>query len=258
MTTGPYELQTYGVSRAESTQACAIRLARMLNGAAAIHPAFRHWNRQGYTETEWNVPFCTMPPRVEELTAIFEKGRHYTDVSHELMPQLGYSASAWNGDEGPHGVAMRLHVGSYVDFWGFPNQINLDLDSLVSGNADLICAETLKALLLVVVEAWEPSWASVTDLDYVKKLLLAKPMPAFRSGWMTYLSASYARKVVPPPLAITETVAAGGILMLATNDPFAIDNPEHVAVADAIQACLAPLQSDPRLTQSTAGTGGER
>jgi hypothetical protein len=251
MKTGPYRLETYGVSRDESPRSCATRFARMLSGLVLLHPAFGRWNQQGYTEAEWSVPFCAMPPNIDELKSIFEKGRHYKDITHELMPEAGFSASAWNGREGPLGVSMRLDVGSYWDRPDFPNQIDFELGDLARENVDLIDANTLKALLLATVGAWEPSWVSLASLDYSKQFFDTLPPPPFRSGWMTYLSAPYARKVTPPPLAITEPVAGGGILLLATSEPFTTDNPQHVAVADAIQVCLEPLQSNPRLAPAS-------
>jgi hypothetical protein len=250
MKAGPYRLETYGVSREESPRSCATRLARILSGLVLIHPAFGRWNQQGHTGSEWSVPFCAMPPNIDELTSIFEKGRHYRDITHELMSEAGFSVSAWNGMEGPLGVSMRLNVGSYWDRPDFPNQIDFELGDLEPASAGFIDKVVLKASLLAVVEAWEPSWASLACLNYSKKFFASLPPPPFRSGWMTYLSAPYARKITPPSSAITRTVAGGGILILATNEPFTLDNPQHVAVADAIQACLEPLQSGPRLSTS--------
>jgi hypothetical protein len=117
----------------------------MLSGLAALHPAFGHWNQQGYTEVEWSKPFCAMPPNVDSLTAMFERGRHYTDATHQLMPQLGYSLSAWNGDEGADGVSMRLAVGAYGDRRDFPNMIDLEFERLSPANVDLINVRTCSA-----------------------------------------------------------------------------------------------------------------
>jgi hypothetical protein len=222
----------------------------MLTELAALHSAFARWYQQAWTLEEAFVPFCKMPPQVEELTRVFEDGRHFTDVSNKLMPDLGYSVSAWNGTEGPDGLHMRVGAGADTDQRPFPNQVEITvhgLGGIEPGTPDLINAKLLKAVLLTMIDAWEPSRANIGDRDYWRKDLSPYTLQPFRSGWMTYLSAPYARKVTPPPSAITEPVAGGGILMLATNEPFTIDNPKHVAVADAIQACLEPLQSDPRL-----------
>jgi hypothetical protein len=245
-----YHIKANWVARKETTRSCAIRMTRMLTGLAALHSAFAHWYQQAWTLEEAFVPFCKMPPQVDELARVFEDGRHFTDVSHQLMPTLGYSISAWNGIDGPNGVSMMMHVGAYDDHTPFTNWGDIivhGLRGVQPAGPDFINAKLVKAVLLTVIDTWEPSWASITDRDYWHKYLASKPVPPFLSGWMTYLSAPYARKVMPPLSAITEPVAGGGILMLATKEPFMLDNPQHVAVADAIQACLEPLQSDPRL-----------
>ncbi len=242
-----YDIALRWGAREESTHSCAVRLARMLDSLAAIHPAFRKWNRQGYNEEQWNKPFCVMPPDVDELTDIFERSRQYTDTSRELMPDLGFSASAWNGSEGPLGVNASWRAGAYGDFPDFPNAVEMNVDGPTVDNADLINPDTLKSLFLAMIEAWEPSWASIVDGDYWKPFYEKKPFPPFRSGWMTYFSAPYAKKITAPLSAIVESTKGGGILILATNEPFTTSDPKHVAVADAIQACLEPFQSDPRL-----------
>lgn len=219
----------------------------MLRSLAAIHPTFARWYKQAHARAEANEAFCAMPPQIDELTEIFEKGRHYKDISHELMPTLGYSISAWNGIDSPCDVALHAHAGDYGGLGIFPNQLELNLPALRDGNADLINTKCVKAVLLTIVDAWEPSSASTTDWSYSQKFFSPGPMPPFRSGWMTYLAAPYARRIIPPPSAITEPVAGGGILMLATNEPFDVGNPQHVAVADAIQASLEPLQANPLL-----------
>jgi hypothetical protein len=57
----------------------------------------------------------------------------------------------------------------------------------------------------------------------------------FRSGRMTYLAPRYASRITPPPAAIVEPVAGGGVLLLATEKRFSMDNP-------AIQAALDPIE----------------
>jgi hypothetical protein len=219
----------------------------MLAGLSAIHPVFAQWYRQGWTRKKANRPLCKMPPELEELTELFEQGRSYTDYGHKLMADLGYSVSAWNGAEGSHGMHFRVHAGDYTVLNPFPNYVDLVIPSPKVANADLVNAATLRAVLLTLVEAWEPSWANILDWIYRGKAFGDRPLSPLLGGWMTYLSAPYARKIVPPSSAIAEAVAGGGILMCATNEVFDADNPQHVAAANAIQSCLAPLQSNPRL-----------
>jgi hypothetical protein len=52
----------------------------MLDGLANAHPAFGRWNKQANTRAAANTLAWIMPPDIEELTQVFEKGRQYKDV----------------------------------------------------------------------------------------------------------------------------------------------------------------------------------
>jgi hypothetical protein len=67
-------------------------------------------------------------------------------------------------------------------------------------------------------------------------------LPPFWSGWIVYLASRFADHVVLPPQVSVETVPGHGVMIYATRETFDLDNPAHVAAADAIQAALAPIQ----------------
>lgn len=240
---GPYEIRLYGDPRQESAHACAVRFARMATALAAIHPAFARWNRQARTARLAKVPFCTMPPDIDELTKMIESRRHIADVSREVMADLGFHFSAWNGISGPSGVWFRMNVGAYLTTHSFPNQVNFVFQQLEEANEDLLNPKILKAVLLTLIDAWEPDWALLTDRGYSHALVERGPLPLFTAGWMTYLAAPHARRLRLPPEAMVEPVAGGGILISATKDRFTIDDPDQVAAADAIQEALTLLET---------------
>lgn len=254
MTEGPYRLETYGAPRQETAEECAARLAQMLSGLAALHPAFARWNQQAMTRQDADTMFCAMPPKIEELTQIFESGRHFTDREpRRPISELGYSVSAWNGADGATEMSMSLSVGSYDRARFFPNHVEMNFRRSEPANATLVNEACLREVLRVVVAAWNPSWANLADPRYWEPLYRRKHVPDFRSGWMTYLSAPYAHRVTPPSVAVVEPVPDGGLVILATKDLFDSDNPVHMAAADAIQACLQPLQANPALLESRSG-----
>ena len=237
-----YRVEAYWRPRPESTKACAVRLANLLKGLAAAHPAFADWHRQAKTRAAANKPAWAMPPDIEELTAVFGEGRQYKDAPREPWPEMGYEVAAWNGRERPYGASLVVRSGTYADWIRFPNTIDLTLNPAGPGNADLINLSVLKAALVSVATAWEPDYGVVICWDYWRRSFGESRYPHFRSGWMTYLSPQYASRITPPPAAIVESVAGGGLLLLATLQRFSMDNPEHLAVADAIQAAFAPIQ----------------
>lgn len=98
--------------------------------------------------------------------------------------------------------------------------------------------------MIAVTEAWEADWGVVETWDYKSKRRdasgqLLRPW----GGWITYLSARYASRVALPPAASVERVAGGGLVIIATEEPFTVANPAHVAALDAIQRALAPIQT---------------
>jgi immunity protein 52 of polymorphic toxin system len=214
----------------------------MLEGLAKVHPAFAHWRKKAKSRAAANEPAWTMPPNIDELAEVFERGRQYKDIPREPWPELGYSVSAWNGLDRPYAASLVVRAGTYADWIPFPNTVDLRLPPASPDNADLTSIAALKPAMLSVVAAWEPDYGSLVCWGYWRRLFGDRHYPLFRSGWMTYLAPRYASRITPPPAAITEPVVGGGLLLLATEEPFSVDNPTHLAVADAIQAALEPLQ----------------
>jgi hypothetical protein len=64
-------------------------------------------------------------------------------------------------------------------------------------------------------------------------------------AWMSYVSPRFAPLIAPPPSAIVERTARGGLLMAATEKTFRVDNLAHLAVAGDILKSLAPFEALP-------------
>jgi hypothetical protein len=220
----------------------------MLEGLAAIHPAFAKWNKKARSRAKANIPYCAMPPRIDELTQIFERGRFMTDVRpRRPMLDLGFFTYTWNGQEDPSAASFSIQAGSFSDH-PYPNHIVIHLPRPPSS---LIEPATLRLLLLNVAAAWCPDSANIATSRYFKLLgdPNTKELPPVRSGWLTYLSPAYARLVTPPPQVTSEPAPDGGLLMIATPYLFDTDNPAHVEAALAVQAALAPVNALPRFVE---------
>lgn len=239
-----YQLSAFWTPRPEGAAACAARLARMFTGLAAIHPAFTRWNRGGRSRASANRPFCAMPPNLEELTGIFEKGLAHKDVPRDPWPEMGYSVSAWNGRDDARVVLLRVHAGAYNNH-PEPNSVSMQLPPAQPGNEDFINAEVPARVLVAIATAWDANWGVIESWDYKGQNTnangqLLRPW----GGWITYLSAPYAGRITPLPAAArSEPVAGGGLVIVATPDPFTVANPAHVAALDALQQALAPIQT---------------
>jgi len=66
-----------------------------------------------------------------------------------------------------------------------------------------------------------------------------------RIGWMSYAAPRFAPLITPPPSAIAERTAQGGLLLSATQETFRVDNPAHLAAAQDILKALAPFEALP-------------
>jgi hypothetical protein len=242
MNTANYELHVRWRARPERARACAVRLASTLEGLANAHSAFARWNKLAKSRAAANKPAWSMPPEIDELADVFERGRQYRDIPRDPWPEMGYSVYAWNGLSPPYGASLSVRAGLFADDRAFPNSVDLDVDPARLEDVALSSIAVLKPALLCFVAAWEPDNGNVVCWDYWRRLFGGRRYPPFRSGWMTYLAPQYTSRVSPPPGAIVESVPGGGLLLLATEERFSMDNPEHLAVADAIQAALAPVQ----------------
>jgi Immunity protein 52 len=181
-----------------------------------------------------------MPPDRDELTQVFERSLRHKDVPHKPWPELGFLVSAWNGLDPPDSASLAVWSGAYTTRMTFPNRVEMTVDS---ESDQLASALVLKLALLESVAAWEPDYGSVVNWDYWSRSFgLGNYHPVFRSGWITYLAPQHARLVAPPARAIAERVPGGGLLLLATTEQFDVDNPAHLAAADAIQLALDPLR----------------
>jgi hypothetical protein len=240
-----YRLYAKWSERQETPRECAGRLTHMLEDLASIHPAFEHWYSGAKQKGKASIPTTHLETDLGGSTGMFDKGRRSKDDGMP-WPELGYQVGAWNGIDGPKGVTFSARPGHYSDCRNFPNSVELEFRPWQRDNEDLVNARVLKSVFAAVIAAWEPACGSLGTWEYLGRAFPAPQVwPDFTSGWMTYLSAPYARRITPPAAASVAPIGTG-ILMLATNDPFTADNPAHVAVANAVQACMEPLQSNPQ------------
>ncbi len=96
---------------------------------------------------------------------------------------------------------------------------------------------------MVIAQAWEPDWGVIETWVYKGQSKDAAGFPFHPwGGWITYLAPHYTGRIAPPTEVISERVPGGGLLLLASEEPFTVQNPAHVVAADAIQRVLAPIQ----------------
>ncbi len=263
--TDTFQIQIYWGNRQETAQECAARLATMLGGLAQTNAAFAHWNKKTMTPSKANAPFCAMPPRIQELATIFERGiARKDDPARTPWPEVGFFISAWNGHNDSHGLSFIVHAGGYASHLPCPNWVELHLPRRDGQNADLVNPATISAILKQLITAWEPRWGGVFSFTYrrlrmpprpnmtrqeIARRPIRPPTLFWNPGWIVYLSAPYARLFAAPPLASVEDLANGGVLASTADQMFSSENPRDLAAADELGTALERLQADVRARQ---------
>ena len=253
-----YYLFAFWPARKEDAAACAGRLKRMVQSWAEIHPLLGHWYKQiteeaveaaidrgetPQTAKFARVPLFSMPPDDLELTRLVKAGVAMKDIPHVPWPELGFSVSGWNGFAAGQSVGFTMRAGAALSPRRSANSIELDLPALSDRTETLIAAAPLRSVLMAIVEAWQPGWATLMPKAYEAPSTATEKFARPWGGWMTYVSANAgADKITAPRSVSAERTVDGGLLMSATDQPFLLANPLQVAQADAIDAALAPVR----------------
>ncbi|MGA9487263.1 MAG: hypothetical protein WBV25_09345 [Methylocella sp.] len=120
----------------------------------------------------------------------------------------------------------------------FCNSTEIKTATRIVPGPSIIAYPAFKAALLALVESFDATYCSA----YPQQIMdFWDPARHLRIAWMSYV----APLITPPPSAIAERTAQGGLLMSATQDTFRVDNPAHLAVAQDILKALAPFEALP-------------
>lgn len=157
---GSFLLGAYWGRREESLDQCATRLSVCLEGLAEISPIFDGWfhkarTRRGATQEAVSREF-------DALRSLLSSGRGRRDTDKSVISELGYSASLWNGKKAAAAWSVQCgsHPGPGI---GISNLFVVDWPESNDMMA-LRCEQemALKAMR-VVVESWDPEWATWTS-----------------------------------------------------------------------------------------------
>jgi hypothetical protein len=239
-----YRVLAHWGNRQESAAACAARLAMTLVSLANIDPVYNQWFHKAWTKEEANVPFCTIPPDLNALTAIVDKGKHYFDIPRSVWPQLGFSVGAWNGRDDPFGTAFSIHCGAYESPFPLVNQVSLAITDKRLATLAPWTEGAIRKVLLTVVKAWDAKLAVVTSGKLFNILPRDKSDRSIApsAGWLTYLASPWSTLVHPPEPISTERFPDGDMLATLFSEPFDADDPRHRELLMDMQRALAPVQ----------------
>jgi len=237
-----YSLLAYWGPRREDPDMLAFRLMRTLKALPAIHPDFAHWFIYPDRESDLRAA----PFDHDELARIIARGVSRSDDGYP-EPEGGYYFSVTNELVAtPRWVTLSFSAGCIYRSRAFHNTAELLTAPLSAANAPLITVPVMKAVLLALVSIWDATWCGVAPWDIVLRRPGKRPKPPFfPQAWIAYLSARFAPLVTPPRTIVSEHVPGGGLLMVATQERFDLDNPAHMAAALEIEDALLPVSALP-------------
>lgn len=239
---GQFSIDALWGARTEPVEACAERSVHMFAALAEVHPAFAQWVKSRSRRSGAIKLKFSMPPRVEELVKLLEKGRLFKDGLPRLVEHGGYIIGGWNGICRSQAVSFFMLVGGTSENSEVSNNIMFGMPARDAGNADLLNLPTLRRVVASIVAAWQPDTVSVGPSDY-RKFEQTGDYPFFRANWLLYLAPEFAKLAPAPPGVIVEPTADGGALLIATEEQFEQDNPHHVAIVESLLVALQPLEA---------------
>jgi hypothetical protein len=134
---------------------------------AKVSERLRSWKEQGRKTRIVDVS------SLDNARKVLLQGQNRRDIGNEVMPELGFRLTVWNGEEST-GAEVMIQCGSYSTVKGLSNHCLLNLRQSL---ARTLGEESLRAILESMAEIWSPESASVYVLvpkrdDFVKRHLI--------------------------------------------------------------------------------------
>ncbi|MFI5729320.1 Imm52 family immunity protein [Kribbella sp. NPDC051587] len=217
---------SYWGSRPETVGDCASRLSSCLRGLAAVDEAFSSWFAKGKSKKSAGVPAAIDQTSLERLLA---RGANRNGGDDEEIPELGFNAALWNARR--DSASWSTTCGAKPASRTLMNSFVLNLPAVGSEDGiRLHRPAVLREILQVIVEAWRPDWASLTNYAISSAQSATPGRPIL--GPLTYL-----RGPVDEPLMtvagkkVSVEDMVEGVFIAVAEDPLSVDIPDLVHVA---------------------------
>ena len=222
-------------SRAETPEAIAARFLDCVDRLKQIHPAYDNWIfRLNDKPKKFDALRKDLPAAIAANVVRADSGKQ--------TPSGGYWSRVINNmnEDGPRSLAVSVKAGSA--WTGLCNSAEIGTGYRVIPDPSIIAYPAFKAALLALAESFDATYCSAYPMQIMD---FWDPSRNLRIAWMSYVAPRFAPLITPPPSAIVERTARGGLLMAATAETFRVDNPAHLAVARDILTALAPFEALP-------------
>lgn len=225
-----FYLGAYWSAREETVGACADRAVRWLARLREIDPAFLRCYEGGNSREEaLSRPVAPDRPTILRLLG---GDRLRKDRDRTTTPVTGFTFGLWNGGEEGESIGLMVSCGAYSKRFG--NSCVIELPRGGEPANRILRVPALHELIAATVACWEPDHGVVTSHQCLNALNY--PVGGIQVGWLVYLSAKYPVADPPPPVRV-EPLGAGR-LIVATEERFTAERPEHLEIACGIAECL--------------------
>lgn len=171
----------YWGDRRETAFECGERLSRCLLGLGAVDPLLAAWFLKGSRRSTATVPIAL---GADDLARLFDRGRNRRDSDGEVIEELGFRVGLWNNRR--PALGLSAHCGSYANQSGLLNSFVLSVPAPDSGAEVLYQVDPASAIFEIIVESWEPHWATWSTHEWREAQSPARREPVI--GWKTYLA----------------------------------------------------------------------
>lgn len=223
-----FMLGAYWDARADSLEKCTEDAARFLVRLAEIDPLLASWYKRGRSRKgalERKVDILD----VQKLQDLLLAGRNRRDVDREIIDELGYKLSLWNGAEEEEAEAtVSIHCGAHNARIG--NSVIIDLPYQSERSEWVGKASSLLAL---AAEVWQPNWAGIMSKMAMRERDFDGDNPFV--DWMVYVPRKIA--LVPPPGRVEELAGLGSVIVVQPDPPVGA-GPEELARIRQVERLL--------------------
>lgn len=232
MPTESFLLRFFWGPREEGPESMAARLCRFLNRLGRLDPLFKSWQQYQKSSGEMKP----IPRTKRDLSVLCAKGIMRSNIP-PYPPMPGGGCFTVNIDTKATWVLpLRVFCGcTSENLW---NSVILYLP-VAGEECQRICnVSVLEELVRATVDCWDPDVGQIWSSELADSLIV--PMDGIEIGWLTYVSKRKMRVPDLPASIRVSPVGQAGTLIVATEDLFSTNNPEHHKRAISIATALNP------------------
>lgn len=150
-----YLAAAYWGPRRETVEDCARRASVFLALLSQASDYFTGWRPLGRVR-----PVAAKAEPIgqsqDALIELFLKGRNRRDIDGDVIDELGFRISVWNGRSDEEAASLVMNCGLYSPVSGLSNAIVLKLPPCFETT---ISESQVRQVTTTLAEAWDPDWA---------------------------------------------------------------------------------------------------